>query len=196
MPNKLPAISISPRLLLLFPAVLLIMPFPWILAVLCSILIHELCHITAARLLGKRIFLVSVSTSGAEIQTDMMNDMEEMIVSLSGPASCLLTLLLARCFPRLAVCSVIHAIYNLLPLYPLDGGRAFRCITRLLLPRKAADKITSVVEIGCILIISLVFFCMAVFLRMGILSIIAGVMFAVRYRSRKKSCKDSQLRVQ
>ncbi len=196
MPNKNPAISISPRLLLLFPAALLIIPFPWVLAVLCSVLIHELCHIAAARLMGKQIFLISVGSSGAEILTDMMNDTEELIVSLAGPASCLIALFLARHFPRFAVCSVIHTVYNLLPLYPLDGGRAFRCITRLLLPQNTAKQLSRIVESICIFILVLAFLGVAVFLRIGFLPILAGVILAVRYYKRKKSCKDSQLRVQ
>ena len=196
MQNKFPEIIISPALLLFVPVILLIIPFPWVLAGMCSILIHELCHIVAAKLLGKRIFCISFGSGGAEIQTDSMNLMEELIVSVTGPASCLISLLLAQHFPRFAVCSVVHSVYNLLPLYPLDGGRVLRCLTGRLLPQKTAKQFLTTVEIACMLFIVLIFIHAAMFFQITVLPILAGVIFAVRQYNRKKSCKGGQLRVQ
>lgn len=191
MQNKFPNIMVSPQLLLLVPVLLLVIPLQWVLAIICSILLHEMCHIFAARMLSKRILCISLGSSGVEIQTDNMDQLEELIVSLAGPASCLIALLLARHFPRFAVCSVVHSVYNMLPLYPLDGGRAFRCMTRLLLPQNAANKISNIVESLCVFLSILVFLGAAVFLRLGFLPILAGGMFVVRHHNRKKSCKDS-----
>lgn len=196
MRNRFPRILILPQLLLYIPFVLLFIPLPWVLAAIASIVLHELCHIVATILLGKRIFLITIGSSGASIQTDNMNKKEELLISLAGPASCFITLLLARYFPRVAVCSVVHSLYNLLPLYPLDGGRVLHCIAALLLPFQAAMRVSEITERVCMFLIVVIFVCAVIFLRVGILPILAALVFAIRQYNRKKSCKESQLRVQ
>lgn len=193
MQNRLPRFEISPHLLLLLPVVLLLVPFPWFLAMGCSVIMHELCHMIAARLLGKRAFHIRLHHSGAEISTENLGNIDEMLIAAAGPCSCVFSLLLARYFPRLVLCSLIHAVYNLLPFYPLDGGRIIRCVLRLFLPQKTVNKVIAIIEgIVCgLMILSVI-----LLNRIGPLPIIAGVVLVIRQYQRKKSCKDVQQGVQ
>ena len=50
----------------------------------------------------------------------------ELLAVLAGPAGSLLLLSLYRVLPRVAVCAAVQGFYNLLPIEPLDGGRALR----------------------------------------------------------------------
>lgn len=196
MRNKFPDITVSPGVILFVPLMLLVIPFPWVVATMCSILLHELCHITAAKLFGKRIFCFSIGSSGAAIQTDNMNHMEEMIVALAGPASCIIPILLARHFPRLAVCSVVHSVYNLLPLNAFDGSRVLRCLTSFLLPPKFAQQVYKIVETVCVIFIIIILIGATIILKIGFLSVFVMTLFVIKLLRRKKSCKGEQLRVQ
>lgn len=65
------------------------------------------------------------------METLPMSTGRELIAVLAGPAASLLLLSLVRVFPRVAICGLIQGIYNLLPIYPLDGGKALRCLMAL-----------------------------------------------------------------
>ena len=65
-----------------------------------------------------------------------MSPGRELICILAGPAASLLLLCLARIFPRVAICGLIQGCYNLLPIAPLDGGRALHCLLSLLEKRQ------------------------------------------------------------
>lgn len=188
--------AVSPYLILFFPVVLLIIPIPWICAAVCSIVIHEACHILVARLLGKRIACISINSDGAEILMDNMSCIEELIVAAAGPCSCIFALFLAQHFPRFAVCSVVHSLYNLLPLYPSDGGRMIYSFAKLLFSANTAQKLYKAIEK---LFWILIFFAAAVaiiFCHIGPLPVATGAILVIRQYKRKNSCKDDKLRVQ
>ena len=117
----------------IFLAVLLLtVPLRWILAAFGAALFHELGHYLAVRLLGGRVLEAAVSFRGARMEALPMSAGRELIAVLAGPAASLLLLGLCRVFPRVAICGLIQGIYNLIPILPLDGGKAVRCIMALL----------------------------------------------------------------
>ena len=62
------------------------------------------------------------------MHADGMSTTKTLICVLAGPIGSLLLLLYIRWIPRIAFCALVQTIYNLLPIYPLDGGRAIRCL--------------------------------------------------------------------
>lgn len=110
--------SLSGFLLLLGP--------DWVWAILFSGLIHELGHLAALWCMGKGIFGVRIRAFGARIDTEYLSGKEGILCALAGPGAGLLLLMFWRWIPKVCFCALVQSIFNLMPLYPLDGGRAVR----------------------------------------------------------------------
>lgn len=120
---------------------LLTLPLNWILSAVIAAVFHEICHLVAIRLLGGRVWSLKVGPGGAVIETDPLSYGKELICSLAGPMGSLFLLCLCRFAPRIALCAAVQGIYNLLPIYPLDGGRALFCAANMIVSGKRAETI-------------------------------------------------------
>lgn len=163
-------ISIKPELMLLLALVLLLLPIGWVLAWFGAVAFHEAFHYLALRLSGSKIFSIQLCASGAVMNTEPLNRGREFICTLAGPVGGLLLLLLSRWFPRVAICGLFQSLYNLLPIFPLDGGRAMRCVL--------GERICQIVE-WCVLVFIVLFaIYAAIFLKLGMLPLLfAGILF-------------------
>lgn len=175
---------------------LLLLPLKWLVAACFSIALHELCHFLALKLFAVRIYEIQITCSGVTMRTEPMKPQKEFLCALAGPASCLIAFALARWFPRFAVCSAFHAAYNLLPIYPSDGGRALYCLTQIFLSDTASNRLCHVAEYFCICAIMFAGLYGSFVLHLGILPILLGCMLTWRALYRKIPCKQAQLGVQ
>ena len=128
---------------------LLTLPLNWLLSALAAAAFHELCHGAAILLLGGRIWGIRISAGGAVMETEPLSSGKELVCALAGPAGSLLLVLTFRIFPRVAVCALVQGAFNLLPVFPLDGGRALRCALARFCP-KWANRIAVWAEWGII----------------------------------------------
>ena len=55
---------------------------------------------------------------------------QEFLSAMAGPAAGFLLVLLFPWFPRIAFSALVQSLFNLLPIYPFDGGRVIRSIMR------------------------------------------------------------------
>lgn len=129
---KWPEVSISGRAYVMMALWLLLMPVQWVAAAVTAAAIHELGHMLAIWACGGRIWAVRVDAFGARIETGQLLGREELICALAGPGAGMLVCLFWRWVPRLAVCALMQSVFNLLPVYPMDGGRALRSAANLL----------------------------------------------------------------
>ncbi len=118
--------------------------------------IHESAHILVAILLGYKLQCVRVYPFGLAAQIQYMgfgDTRKECLIVLAGPLMhvSLLPLLLLL-FMRMSwisesfyvyLCTMNKAffLFNILPIYPLDGGRILQCILHSIFSYKLAQKL-------------------------------------------------------
>lgn len=122
-------LEISPWSCILAATCILLLPFRLLIAALASAVFHELCHLLAMKLFSVPVLGIRIGTFGMVIRSGYMTPGQELLCAAAGPAGSLLLLLSAEVFPLLAFCGLIQGLFNLLPIYPMDGGRILRGLT-------------------------------------------------------------------
>ncbi len=115
-----------------------------------SILVHELAHVAIGRRLGMKATTITLFIFGgvSAMETDAAKPRAELLVSLAGPLTSLVIGLLAivllspetlgapaadASFAQtmlyyIALTNIVLGIFNLIPAFPLDGGRVLNAI--------------------------------------------------------------------
>lgn len=184
-------ISVSPLLYFFLALLILLIPLRWLVAAVVSVAIHELFHIGAIRCFGHRIRSIQIGIDGARIQTPPMPLWQELLCALAGPMGGIALLLFARWFPIVALCSGFHTLYNLLPVYPQDGGRALRCGVQLLLPERWANLCCVFVENLCFVGVGVLGFYGTFILNAGLFPLLFAILFLWRSYKMKISLQRS-----
>lgn len=161
---------------------LLLAPLPWVAAWLFAAAVHELFHYVAIRSFCGKGVRLRLSFDGARMQLPEMSRGREALCAIAGPAGSLCLLLIAKWLPRVAICATIQAMYNLLPVYPMDGGRALQSALSLLLPPRLAANICSWVEILCILALFTLAIYGCVWLKLGLFPLLLVLHLCIRLK--------------
>ena len=106
----------------------LLFPVRILLGLLLAAAVHELGHILAVRLTGGRVLGIRLLARGVRIEAASMEPGPGAVCALAGPAAGALTILAWKWFPELALAGLVQTVFNMIPIYPLDGGRAVRNI--------------------------------------------------------------------
>ncbi len=110
-------------------------PYGTFLPFLLSVGAHELGHLLVLRAMGIPIEGIRAALGGTEILTKPLSYRQEILAALTGPGVNLLLLLLtADRYPVMALINGVLLMYNMIPIYPLDGGRILRGTLHLMLP--------------------------------------------------------------
>ena len=118
----------------------LLVPFSWLTAMMLAALVHEAGHLVAIGILSGSWQHIRLSNGGVRISLPEINGTKEMICALSGPMAGLFLLVLWELFPKMAICGLFQSFYNLLPIYPLDGGRALQCLLTMVMMSKGQQS--------------------------------------------------------
>ena len=167
---------------------LLLLPVEWVLAWAVAALFHELCHMGMILLCRRGVVSIRIGAFGAVIETEPMPRYQEFFCTLAGPLGGLVLVMLSRWMPRVAICAFVQTLYNLLPVYPLDGGRALRCVFC------SRPKMEAVIKYMILSLIAAMGLAGTILLHLGPLPVVLAGIFLLR--NVKSPCKQTQLRVQ
>lgn len=175
---KMPKISFS------FAAMICILAWlNWSLCLsfLLSALIHELGHLAAMKLWRVPIEAMSIGAAGAKIRTGAMNHKQEIRCALAGPLTGIVfALCILRILPQTAVVSFLLSLINLLPLYPLDGGRVLRACLSLYFEEAKVRKITHIVTVVICSTLMIVACWASICMRWGLWPMLAALVLLCR----------------
>ena len=138
-------LSVSPGFALLAAALYYIGGGAALAAFLTAALAHELGHMAAIYAVGGHIRRVRVTAAGPVIEYGgALTERQEAGVVAAGPAAGLLFaagcfLTHAAYFQYAGCVAVLASAFNLLPVYPMDGGRLALYLLRLGMPERAAE---------------------------------------------------------
>lgn len=142
--------------------------------ILLIVFIHELGHYMAAMYFKWRIQTIVLWVFGGVMKTDeygSRNIYEEFVVTIAGPFQHLLVYLLVigilkhTTIPEAIIFLLLYyntiiLLFNLLPIWPLDGGKLFFLLNSLFFPYRRAYEHTIIFSmiISLIVIIAHIFF--------------------------------------
>ena len=183
--------EIAPQAYVAAALLVLLLPLDWLLAAFLAAAFHELCHAAAILLLDGKIYGLKIGLGGASLETGCLSGRAEFFSAAAGPMGSFFLLLLCHVFPKLAICGLIQGLYNLLPVYPLDGGRLLRCILEAFLPESAEywQRAAAMLSAGAVGV--LIFIVSGRILPSGI-----ALAWILGKGMRKRPCKRSRIGVQ
>lgn len=124
-------------------------------------LLHELAHLICGVLLGFKLdtlriiplgfsieFKINIKDYNKKILNSNILTVKKIIISLAGPLFNLLIVLLGIILNiniNIIYTNFLILIFNLLPIYPLDGGRILNNILKILVGNRKAHKYTNAI---------------------------------------------------
>lgn len=106
---------------------------------------HEAGHVMAIYLVGGRVTGIRLGMCDAKIETRGLGYRQEIFCALAGPGmSVLVCLALRKAYATCAAISLLLGLFNAMPVYPLDGGRALRAGLCLVLPLGRAEAVSNI----------------------------------------------------
>jgi len=127
------------------------------------VLLHEIAHILVAKLLKVKVVDVSLLPFGVNARFDYCdNKIKEIIIASAGP---ILSLVMSETLNEYFIQNIFIFIVNMIPIYPLDGGRIFKNLLLVILGNRRGGTIYRVILKVAIIVLVIVNIIFIVFFR-------------------------------
>ena len=189
-------VDVEPAACIFLALLFLTIPAPWIISAATAASIHELAHIGAVCAAGGRIYSVRIRSHGAVIESSQLTSGWELVCVLAGPMASLLLGCTVCLIPKIALCSMVQGLFNLIPVLPLDGGRALYCMTKMIFSPETGEKVCNTIEMIVFILIIAAAFWLFFTLGWGV-GVFWGILLLLsRTIAGKIPCKDRRFAVQ
>lgn len=175
--------QVDGRLCVLLSLMLILLPLPWVLAAALAAAFHELCHAVTILLLHGSIYALQIDAGGIRMETSSMTPIRETIAAMAGPLGSAALMFFAPWLPRTAVCGAVHCVFNLLPFFPLDGGRILQNFFMIALPANRWQKAFDCLQLA--FRVCFAAFCIVFGLWKGIWFAVAASVLFLRQRKKR-----------
>lgn len=160
------ALDIRPGAVALLAGLYFLLPLRWCVRLALAVVVHELGHVAALVLCGAEIYGLRMEGCGLALRcAPPEGAVRTIAAALAGPAAGagLFCILRGLGYPEGADLSLLYACANLLPVLPLDGGRALYAALAALAGERAAERTLEV--LGLVLPVTLMVLGLALFAR-------------------------------
>lgn len=179
--NSLRRIEITPSFLFFLCAYYYFDPWKSFVPFLLSTIAHESGHLIALKLLDVKVHNLRFGATGAIIRTAPLPYYHELIAAAAGPSvNFLLLILFFHRSPALALVNLCLLFYNLLPFYPLDGGRILRALLHLLLNERSAQLLERIITSLCLIVLICIACYLTCVMHMGLWPVIVCGLLLIR----------------
>lgn len=167
--------------------------------------IHELGHLICGLLLGLKPDSIKITPFGFQLSfKEYIEDynhkikngnilcLRRMIIALAGPLTNLIIVLILVLIPInwsekeiLIYANILLAIFNLIPIYPLDGGRIIKEIVNIKSGRKNAYKAVNIISRITIILFTIIISIAILYIHNIALLLILAYLWYLNIRNQK-----------
>ncbi len=141
------SLDIRPGAVALLAGLYFLLPLRWCARLALAVTVHELGHVAALVLCGAEIYGLRMEGCGLALRcAPPEGAVRTIAAAISGPAAGvgLFCILRGLGYPEGADLSLLYTCVNLLPVLPLDGGRALQAAAAALAGEHAAERLLDV----------------------------------------------------
>ena len=155
-------------------------------------LIHEIGHAIAAISLGLKIKDFAIMPLGFKItfkNNRKKEKIKKLVIALSGPIVNLFIMTLAIIFnlhTSIIYSNLIIAVFNLIPIYPLDGGRAIKSIIGMITSSHKTNEIINKISNITIIILTMTTSILVLYIKNIFIVIILAYLWYMVIRENKR----------
>ncbi len=124
--------------------------------------VHELGHLVSGICLGLKVKSINIMPLGVSINFEDYSNkyiIKKIVIAISGPLINLIIVILGiynEWNEEIIYSNMLIGMFNLIPLYPLDGGRILKYIVQLTSNSKEAEIVTYKLSNILIIILTLI----------------------------------------
>ena len=121
-------------------------------------ILHEMGHIMAGLILKMKLEKIELMPFGLSVSffKGITTNIKEIFVALAGPIMSLALAIIGSEFEVIVYSNILICLFNLIPLYPLDGGRIIKGILHIILGSEKSENITNKISNVTIIILTVI----------------------------------------
>ena len=165
-------------------------------------IIHEFGHLLTGLTLGMKpekielklfglsvSFKISIDEYNKKIKKANMLEVKKIIIALAGPITNLLIILLANFIhindeqkSMLIYSNLLLILINMLPIFPLDGGRVLKGLLHVILGKNKAERYSNKISFITLILLTILASILILYIKNIAIFLIIVVLFAIHIR--------------